>query len=233
MLSIIIPTLNAERTLPRTLAALLPGMIEGLVREVIVVDGGSTDRTLEIAESAGVTVVQSEPSRGKQLMVGADQARHDWLLFLHADTVLSEGWYVDVGKFVQGLNGTGENAAAFKFALDDAGLTPRIWEYLVAIRCAVFRLPYGDQGLLISQRLYRRVGGYRPFGLMEDVDLIRRIKSVELKMLDASATTSAEKFKQNGYFLRSMRNLSCLAMYYAGVPLPSIERHYRAKSSDQ
>jgi glycosyltransferase involved in cell wall biosynthesis len=250
MLTVIIPSLNAETSLSRTLAALLPGMIDGVVREVILVDGGSTDRTVAVADAAGVDVIHSESGRGRQLIAGAEQARHNWMLFLHSDTVLADGWHQEARRFMLSSDAAPHNsnapstnapsaksslprAAAFKFALDDVGVKPRIWEHAVAARCAMFRLPYGDQGLLIPKSLYRRIGGYRPMPLMEDVDIIRRLKSSELHMFDTPAITSAVRFQRDGYAMRSFRNLLCLAMYYAKVSPTVIERRYQAQSPVQ
>ena len=92
MISVIIPTLNAENDLPTTLNALIPAAISGIVKEVIVVDGGSHDHTVRIADNAGAKIITSEKGRGKQLNKGATQALSPWLLFLHADTELTEGW---------------------------------------------------------------------------------------------------------------------------------------------
>src|SRR5512146_689664 len=92
MISVVIPTLNAERTLQRALAPLVPAAVEGLVREVVVADGGSTDRTLELADDAGGKIVSTEPGRGVQLAAGCAATKSDWLLILHADTELADGW---------------------------------------------------------------------------------------------------------------------------------------------
>ncbi|MFM1816147.1 MAG: hypothetical protein RLZ98_2842, partial [Pseudomonadota bacterium] len=144
MISVVIPTLNAERHLPQTLAALLPAMVEGVVRQVIVSDGGSADATLEMAEALGTDIVNSEPGRGRQLAVGASAARHPWLLFLHADTVLEAQWFDVARRFVEAIeNGQRcETAAAFRFVLNDRGLMPRAVEHGVRFRCAFFALPY-------------------------------------------------------------------------------------------
>ena len=172
MITVIIPTLNAEATLAPTLAALVPAAVDGLVREVIVVDGGSSDRTTEIVDNAGANLVQGGAGRGQQLAAGATRARFPWLLFLHADTVLMPGWEREASIFMDRVDREEQPlaAAAFRFALDDEGVRPRLLEQLVALRCAALRLPYGDQGLLIPKRLYDAVGGYRPLALMEDVD---------------------------------------------------------------
>ena len=230
MISIIIPTLNAEASLAQCLTALVPAVVDGLVREVIVIDGGSSDRTLVIADQAGCVVVQvSPPGRGAQLIAGARAAKHPWLLFLHADSVLQEGWMREVQTFVDRVD-AGQRppaAAMFSFALDDLGLKPRLIEWGVALRCTLFRLPYGDQGLLISRHLYQARGGYKPLPLMEDVDFVRRLERGERVIFRSEAVTSAIRYKRDGYVRRAARNLTCLALYFARVPVPAIEKLYR------
>jgi rSAM/selenodomain-associated transferase 2 len=229
MLSIVIPTLNAEAGLVSCLSALVPGMVDGLVRQVIIVDGGSTDRTLDIADHAGCDVIPAGKAvRGAQLQLGATQARQPWLLFLHADTVLEDGWQREVKTFIERVD-AGQRApaaAAFRFALDDLGFKPRVIEAGVALRCLLFRLPYGDQGLLIPSKLYRDLGGYKPLPLMEDVDLIRRLPRGQPIQLRATAVTSAVRYRRTGYFKRAFQNLTCLTLYFARVPLPTIQRLY-------
>lgn len=224
MLSVVVPTLNAERTLPAALSALVPGAIRGLISEVLIADGGSTDRTEAIADAMGATFLRAPAGRGPQLVVGAEAARGDWLLFLHADTVLDPGWDDEVARFIE--RAPPERAAAFRFALDDHAGAARRLEWIVGLRSRVLRLPYGDQGLLISRALYRRIGGFSPMPLMEDVDLVRRIGRRRLDLLRTPAVTSAERFRQRGYWRRSARNLGCLALYYCRVPPHVIARLY-------
>jgi rSAM/selenodomain-associated transferase 2 len=228
MISVVIPTLNAEAGLAATLTALVPAAMEGLVREVIVVDGGSSDRSLRIAEQAGTEIVRTSPGRGSQLALGAKQARFPWLLFLHADTVLEPGWEREASAFMERVEGgsRSEAAAAFRFALDDLGIKPRLIETGVSLRCAVCRLPYGDQGLLIPRRLYDRIGGYKPMPLMEDVDLVRGLKRDQVVILRSRAVTSAVRYRRDGYMRRSFRNLACLTLYYSRVPTRVLARLY-------
>lgn len=228
MISVVIPALNAEQGLAACLSALVPATVQGLVREVIVVDGGSTDRTAEIVDQAGAGLVRSPVGRGCQLAAGAERARMPWLLFLHADTVLESGWEREAAAFVERADRSGPpEAAAFRFALDDTGWKPRLVELGVSMRCAVLRLPYGDQGLLISSAHYRQLGGYKPMPLMEDVEFVRRLGRRGIVMLRGRAVTSAARYKRDGYVRRSMRNLSCLALFFLRVPIARIERLYR------
>lgn len=230
MLSVIIPTLNAEETLPRALSALIPAAVHGLVREVIIVDGGSTDATADIVEATGAKFIKSARGRGQQMQAGAKAAKSTWLLFLHADTVLEHGWDTEVEKFFEhaaaGRFGNTEIAAAFRFTLDDFSGTARFLERMVALRCALFKLPYGDQGLLINKRLYDKLGGFRALPLMEDVDLVRRVGRRRLVMLRSQAVTSPERYLKRGYLARMARNALCLTLYYLHVPPRFIARIY-------
>ena len=228
MITVVIPTLNAEQSLAAALTALVPAAVEGVVRQVIVVDGGSTDRTLQIAEDAGAEIVRAKRGRGHQLIAGRQQARFSWLLFLHADTVLDGGWEREAATFIERVE-IGQRpvtAAAFRFALDDLGVLPRLIETGVGLRCALLRLPYGDQGLLVPARLYDDIGGYKPMPLMEDVDILRRLGRSRTLILRTAAVTSAVKFKRDGYLRRVVCNLSCLALFYLRAPMPMIERLY-------
>jgi rSAM/selenodomain-associated transferase 2 len=228
MISVIIPTLNAEKTLAPTLAALVPAVVDGLVQEAILVDGGSTDETCLIADAAGAQLITAPRGRGTQLDAGAAASRGDWLLFLHADTVLEPFWAEEAKSFIERVeSGRRRQAAAFfRFALDDDGLMPRLIEKMVGLRCLLFALPYGDQGLLISRQFYNRLGGFRPIPLMEDVDLVRRLKRNEIAMLASRAVTSGVRYRREGYLARSLRNLGCILLYYLRVPPRVLVRLY-------
>ncbi len=102
----------------------------------------------------------------------------------------------------------------------------RALETLVALRVFLFALPYGDQGLLIRRRHYAVLGGFRPLPLMEDVDFIRRIGRRRLRPLPCAATTSARRWREEGWITRSARNLACLTMFSAGAPIERIARFY-------
>lgn len=220
-LSVIIPTLDSADSLARCLESVAPAG-----GEAIVVDGGSRDGTRSLACSGGARVVACEAGRGAQLMAGAATARGEWLLFLHADTTLSKGWWDAARGFMEGQAAGETGAAYFRYALDDDGPAARRLEALVAWRCRLLGLPYGDQGLLISREFYHALGGYRPLPLMEDVAFIRRIGRRRLTRLDADAVTSAARYRREGYLRRPLRNILCLALYFLGLPPRILVRLY-------
>lgn len=218
MLTVVIPALNAGTCLSSCLAAL------GGADEILVVDGGSTDDTAAIARGSGARVIVAARGRGTQLRAGGEAASGDWLLFVHADTRLGAGWREAVAAHVTAAP---ERAGHFRLRLDDRSWNARVIERGVALRAWLLGLPYGDQGLLVSRRLYDEIGGYRPLVLMEDVDLVRRIGRRRLRRLDATALTSAERWRRDGWLKRSARNLACLALYGLGVAPARIARFYR------
>jgi rSAM/selenodomain-associated transferase 2 len=217
MLSVVVPTLNAAATLGDCLAAL------GEVRDLIVVDGGSWDGTQAIAGAAGARLVVADPGRGAQLRLGAEAARGDWLLFLHADTRLEPGWPEVVRAHIHARP---DAAGCFRFRLDDRAWQARLIESGVALRVWCLGLPYGDQGLLISRAFYEAVGGYAALPLMEDVDLAGRIGWRRLKVLGADALTSADRWRRDGWFRRSARNLACLCLHRFGMSEERLARLY-------
>lgn len=220
ILSVVIPTLNAEKGLERSLPALAEGLSAGLIRELVISDGGSSDATLIIAEAAGAKLITGAPSRGGQLRRGAEAAQGDWLLFLHADTVLPSGWAEAVTGQLPG-----GRPAHFRLRFDDSGFAARWAAGWANLRARLFRLPYGDQGLLISRAEYDRVGGFRDIPLMEDVAMARALGR-RLVALPVTATTSAERYLQEGWLRRGAKNLSLLLRYGLGADPASLSRRY-------
>jgi rSAM/selenodomain-associated transferase 2 len=227
VLSVVIPALNAAEDLPATLAALgsMPGLPTDAATpaEVIVVDGGSVDGTAKVAAACGARVLAAPRGRGAQLAAGVAAATQPWLLLLHADTRLGQEWKTAA---MAHMRGSPDRAGYFRFALEGDDKQARRLERLVAWRCRVLALPYGDQGLLIHRDLLRAVGGIPPLPLMEDVELVRRLGRHRLAALDVAAVTSSTKWVREGWYRRSARNLACLTLYFAGVPPRLIARLY-------
>ncbi len=229
MLSVIIPTLNAASRLPLCLDALVASAVCGLVTEVIVVDGGSQDASVAIADGFGATVLTMPPGRGGQLRTGAEAARGAWLLFLHADTVLGAGWADEVHSLVSG--GGDVRAGVFTLAFDAEGLAPQLLSTGAMLRTRIFKTPYGDQGLLVSRALYNAIGGYSDMPLFEDVDIIRRIIAHEsraaLHVFKTKAVTDAARYERRGYFRQAASNLWRLWRYHAGAAPEELAKLYR------
>lgn len=228
MISVVIPSLNAEAHLSACLDALVAPAMSGLVREVVVVDGGSADRSVEIADGFGARLMNEAPGRGGQLGAGACEARGDWLLFLHADTVLEPRWAEDAAAHIQNA---ADSAAVFTLAFAADAIGAKIVSAGAMIRTRLFRLPYGDQGLLISRALYEEVGGYRPLPLFEDVDFVRRLTKKcgrgAFRILPATATTSAVRYERLGYARCVMRNNLLLARFMFGASPEALAKDYQ------
>ncbi|KIN73250.1 TIGR04283 family arsenosugar biosynthesis glycosyltransferase [Sulfitobacter guttiformis] len=220
-ISVIVPTLNAEGALGACLAALMEGLEHGLIRELIVSDGGSDDATGATAQAWGALVVHGAASRGGQLRRGAAAAQGDWLLVVHADTVLAKGWTDAVHKHLEDPS----KAGWFTLAFDQRGLAAGIVAGWANMRSAL-GLPYGDQGLLIHRTLYDAVGGYPDQPLMEDVAIARALRG-RLSALGAVAVTSADKYRAQGWLRRGGRNLWTLLRYAVGTSPHALARSYR------
>jgi len=220
-ISIVIPTLNAEAELPTCLEALMEGLVPGLIRELVITDGGSQDATQRIAESAGAQLIHGPASRGGQLQRGCTAARGDWLLVLHADTQLEPGWSAVVSRHLQQGQ---DRAAYFRLGFRARGVMPFVVAGWANLRSGLFGLPYGDQALLIRRSDYEAAGGYPDQPLMEDVALVRRLRG--LTQLPICALTSATRYQQQGWLRRGAKNLWLLVRYFSGAKPETLARSY-------
>ena len=223
-LDVVIPVLGAPPVLTATLEALEEGWSAGIIGEILLVSGDGDPELLR-RFGAAARVIAAPLGRGQQLAAGAAACGSDWLLFLHADTRLEAGWAGQVAAFI-GDAPAGERAAAFRLAFDASHAAARGIAALANWRSRRLGLPYGDQGLLISRGFCNALGGFRPLVLMEDVDLVRRIGRRRLAILAARAVTSAARYRRDGWWLRPLRNLSILALYFLGVPPATLRRLY-------
>jgi rSAM/selenodomain-associated transferase 2 len=229
MVSVIIPAYNEEKALPHTLDALLsqPGDYE-----VIVVDGGSTDRTRECIQEFIFSTQHSAPrsllhltapkGRASQMNAGAGQAQGDWLLFLHADTVLPPG-------AIQRLNGMEADRAIqaggfmHRFSGDDWRL--KLISFLDNFRCIRSRIIYGDQALFVRRPLFEQLGGFPNQPILEDVALCERLIAVTRPLLLSPAVvTDARKFLKTGVWLSFLRVL--LIILHVEFHLPTLPRAF-------
>lgn len=217
--SVVIPTLEAGAELPHALAALMEG-VGGVLRELVVSDGGSRDATVEIARAVGARVVTGPPGRGGQIRRGIAAASGPWLLVLHADTRLGAGWCEAVRAHID----AGGEAAWFRLRFRAGGVPPRLVERWVGLRSRM-DLPYGDQGLLLPRSLHDAVGGFEELALMEDVAMARRLRG-RLRGLDATAHTSAARYEAGGWLRRGSRNLLTLGRYLSGADPERLARSY-------
>ncbi len=222
VISVVIPTLNAEDHLVRTLTALVPGVVEGLIKEVIVVDGGSSDSTLEIAESTGCTIINGDAHRGLQLWQGCRAARGEWLLILHPDSQLGEGWMEQVENHVRNYPA---QAGYFHLRFEEPSLIARLWGEVVALRARWLALPSGDHGMLMSRALYDCVGGYKDQAAFEDVALAMALGRARLRPMSVALSTSNKRFKARGWALGVAGRSMSFALYLLGIPpKPSVNR---------
>ncbi len=211
-ITVIIPTLNSAPKLQRCLGALGEGIMDGLLAEVLFADGGSTDDTQQIAEEVGAAFLPTPIGRGSQMAAAASRARGDWLLFLHSDSVLGRDWQDAVIRHMSNP----EQAAYFKLRFDETTLPAKIVSGWANFRSRWLGLPYGDQGLLISKRLYNRIGGFPDIPLMEDVAIARKLRG-RMRPLPVPIETSADKYRKDGWVKRSLLNFGMLSRYLAGA----------------
>lgn len=191
MLSVIIPTQNSERVLVPTLAMLVSGAMSGVVREVLIADGGSSDATLEIADVAGCTVIASAALLAARLKAAAAAARSPWLMFLRAGTVLDATWLEETARFIEEteLSGDAGIAAVFRKSISARASYPVVIEALSLLKFGLFGRAHPDQGLLIPGRLYNEIGGHREAAATPEADLLARLGRRRILMLRSGART--------------------------------------------
>ena len=219
-LSIIIPTLNESDNLKNTLPQIT--RIESI--EVIVVDGGSTDDTIEVATSLGATVIQSPKGRAMQMNYGAAHASGRMLVFLHADTRLPDSFPGDIAET---LVRPGTACGAFRLGIDQASRTIRTIIYFANLRARFLQLPYGDQAIFMTRDAFHRVSGYPDLPIMEDFTLIRNMRQFgKIRLANSSAMTHARRWKDHGPWRTVLRNQAIILIWYFGFPLNRIAKKY-------
>ncbi len=220
-LAVILPTLNEAAYLAETLAHVMRGQPQ----EIVVADGGSTDDTVAVARRAGATVLSVPRGRARQMNAAAAAVQSELLLFLHADTLLPEN-YIDIVR--RTLRSPAVAAGAFQFALRESIAERRGIEALVRLRCRFWGLPFGDQGLFVRRDLFQALGGFMDRPLLEDVDLVRRLRRWgRIVIRPEAAPTSARRWQQLGVLRTFLLNHVIMLGYYAGVSPTRLAAWYR------
>ena len=224
-ISIIIPTINEANNLPLLLSDLSSIQKEG---EIIIVDCGSEDKTIDIANIYGAKVfITKERNRGLQLDIGAKNSKGEWLIFLHADTRLTYDWVKKINSF---LNGNKNIIYYFEFKINHKKIIYRVLEILVNFRSKFFKQPYGDQGLIIHRTIYFKNNGFRNIPLMEDVDFLMRLnQKKDLKQLNFPIFISSRKWERTNIFLQAIKNWHFRRRWLKGESLKSIYSDYYKK----
>jgi rSAM/selenodomain-associated transferase 2 len=219
-LSVVIPTLDEERFVAAAVAS-----VREAADEVLVVDGGSSDRTRTVAAATGACVIESPRGRGVQLHRGARETTGDWLVFLHADTRLDSGWRRAVETLAPEIVG-----GAFRFALDTTCPARRYSEWAVALRSRLLSLPFGDQSIFCRRSAYERAGGFPGEPLFEDVAFFRALRRIgPTALVPVRALSSPRRMQRDGPVLTTLRNNALLALFLAGVAPTRLARFYRAE----
>lgn len=222
-LSVVVPVWRDADALARLLARHASPEVQWVVARCDEDDEGPLLDALA-ARFPDVHWVRAVKGRGQQLNAGAAIAAGDWLLFLHADTMLPPGWRdAIVGEAGRGGHGWG----CFRFGLASGAWQARLIEWGVAQRVRLFSLPYGDQGIFVRRDVFQSAGGFPASPLMEDVALVRRLRRFGRPCRSAlRVRTSARRWQQDGWWRRTWINLSVLARYVAGVPPERLVRPY-------
>ena len=216
-ISVVIPSLNEE------------GSVTAAIRsasdadEIVVADGGSSDRTRAVAEELGARFFETAPSRGLQMAEGARVTRGEWIIFLHADTRLSDQACPYIRQLDPAVMG-----GAFRLRFDSPRFNYRILELVVRVRTRGLRMPYGDQAIFCRRTAYAAAGGMPAFPVMEDVAFIRALgRTGALAFPAIEAVTSARRYERHGPTRSSIRNLWLLTRYLAGADVSDLAGAYR------
>ena len=223
--TVVIPTYNSERTINNTL-----NILTKIFKNIIVVDGQSNDLTRKICNKYNTKLFTlKNNNRGIQLNLGSEKVFTNWILFLHADSILENTAIEEIEKFIS----SDENkykAATFKLKFDQVNIYAFLLSKVVTFRSKYFKLPYGDQGLLISKAFYNKIGGYKNLPIMEDVEIIRNIGFRNIKILNSYIITDSIRYKSAGWLIRPFINLYCLTLYLLGFNIEIINKIYTRKT---
>ncbi len=220
IISVVMPALNEADNIADVIEA-----AQAHAAEIIVVDGGSSDSTCEQAEALGATVIRTAPGRACQMNAGALRATGEVLLFLHADTVLPADAAIQIR---QAMARKGTVCGAFRLGITGNGPGLRCIEALANLRSRVFGMPFGDQAIFVRSDAFREIGGYGDLPIMEDFDLVRRLKKVGRRtLLPSSVLASGRRWHRLGVLKTTLINQRVIAGYCLGQSPEALVRQYR------
>jgi len=220
MISIIIPVYNEEQTIKRLLEALSG---EKDKPEIIIVDGGSTDKTLAIAQAYPVKIIHSGKGRSRQMNRGAQAASGDILLFLHADCLPEQGTPAAIKEFLN----EGHIGGCLHHKIDSSGLIYRLIEVSGNLRAKWSKIFYGDQAIFVRREDFFKIGGFDEVDLFEDVLFSKKLKrSGKVGQLDKKATASARRWQNQGLVKATLINWLLTIGFLTGIPVNRLKKFY-------
>ena len=224
-ISVIIPVLNEAQGINDVITHIRSQAAVDVV-EIIVVDGDPAGSTIKAISHPGIITAVAEKGRGSQMNRGAIRASGHILLFLHADTFLPPNAFARIRKCMEVTRHAG---GAFDLGIDSERKIFRITERYVAWRTRLTRIPFGDQAIFVRRDYFERIGGYRDIPIMEDVDLMRRIRQRgdAICVVPEKVMTSARRWQRDGIVFGTLRNWMLQALYYCGVAPERLARFYR------
>lgn len=228
-ISVIIPVLNEQCSINNMVGHLLNLDNQEMLQEIIVVDGdqfGSTIGSVNY-EDRRVLKAMSQKGRATQMNKGASLAKGDALLFVHADTIIPKNALSSVGNFLN----KGYVGGAFSFAIDSKHYFLKFVEVLTNIRSRVTRVPYGDQAIFIEKSVFYEVGGYSDIPILEDVDIMKKLKKkgYKIKIVGERAITSARRWERKGVYKTTFDNRAIMLLYLIGVKPEKLKKKYRGE----
>lgn len=224
-ISVVVPVINETDGINQLIGH-LGSLRKGNDIEIIVADGEPQGRTLNAIQDDRVTRVLSRKGRGNQMNKGADAATGEILLFLHADTYLPSGAFEKIDAVMR----TGRYAGgSFDLGIESGRIAFRIVEQAASLRSRITRIPYGDQAIFVRREIFQSMGGYMDFPIMEDFDLMQRLKRAghPIIIISHKVRTSPRRWEKEGVFYCTVRNWTLVTLYMLGVSPEKLARFYR------
>lgn len=224
-ISIIIPAWNEPSLINNTVRNIFALPYEGDL-EVIAVDGSAEGETIRAIGDKRVRTLISEKGRSRQMNCGAYCARGDILLFLHADTALPPNALKEISHVIAGGKVV---AGAFDLEIQSERPVFRLIEHAASLRSRITRMPYGDQAIFVLKDYFYAIGGFREMPLMEDVELMRRIRKAgdKISIIPERVKTSPRRWEKEGILFCTLKNWALITLYFLGVPPERLARFYR------